>query len=216
MIERNGLLIAFEGIDGTGKSTQVNLMKTMLEEMGLKVVIYKEPTNETEAGKKIRASYVEGRVSLEKELAWFIEDRQWNVSTRVLPAITEGKIVFLDRYFFSTACYQGVRKNGDWKTILEMNREKFPEPDLTVIFDLDPEIARKRIMKSRKESNTFEGLDYLVSVRNLFLEIYSTDKNGHYLLIDSSQEIADIASKLFVKIYELVKRQSLVKNSLGF
>ncbi|NHJ32401.1 MAG: dTMP kinase, partial [Asgard group archaeon] len=141
MEQRKGIFIAFEGIDGTGKTTMALNLKERLEKLGYSVVIYKEPTNETEAGKKIRASYLEERATLEQELEWFIEDREWNVNTRILPALAENKIVFLDRYFFSTACYQGVRKSKDWISILELNRKKFPEPDLTIIFDLDVQVA---------------------------------------------------------------------------
>lgn len=210
MTKKEGLLIAFEGIDGTGKSTQVNLLKELLEELDITVRIYKEPTEKTKAGKKIRSSYVEKRASVEQELAWFIEDREWNVSERIMPSLEKGEVVFLDRYFFSTACYQGVRKNGDWESILELNRKKFPEPDLTIIFDLKPEIARERILSNRSKSNTFEGLEYLTKVRNLFLEIYNTDKKGTYLLINSNLAIAEITSMIFIKIYELLKKNSMI------
>ena len=95
MEQKKGFFIAFEGIDGTGKTTMAKLLKERLEAIGHSVVMYKEPTNETEAGKKIRASYVEERASLDQELQWFIEDREWNVTTRILPALAENKIVFL-------------------------------------------------------------------------------------------------------------------------
>ncbi|MHA1211870.1 MAG: dTMP kinase [Candidatus Heimdallarchaeota archaeon] len=214
MDKTTGLLIAFEGIDGTGKSTIAKLLKDKLVAIGYNVVIFKEPTNETEAGKKIRASYSEGRVSLEQELQWFIEDRAWNVKTRIQPALKQNKIVFLDRYFFSTACYQGARMNGDWTGILQTNRSQFPEPDLTIIFDLDPEIALDRIMKDRNESNTFEGLDYLTQVRGLFLEIYTNDEIGNYLKVDSTKSIEEISLEIFITIQHLILERLLAQNEL--
>jgi len=211
--QKKGLLIAFEGIDGTGKTTLAQMLKERLEALGHSVVMFKEPTNETEAGKKIRASYVEGRASLDIELQWFIEDREWNVTTRILPALAENKIVFLDRYFFSTACYQGVRKNNDWFSILELNRKKFPEPDLTIIFDLDVQLAVKRIMRERSNANTFEGMQNLRDVRALFLEMYQLDTIGNYLLINAEKSIEEILELLYAKLLELINKTPLKESS---
>ena len=213
MEQKKGLLIAFEGIDGTGKTTLALMLKKRLEALGHSVVMFKEPTNETEAGKKIRSSYVEGRASLDMELQWFIEDREWNVTTRILPALAENKIVFLDRYFFSTACYQGVRKNNDWFSILELNRKKFPEPDLTIIFDLDVQLAVKRIMRERSNANTFEGMQNLRDVRALFLEIFQLDTIGNYLLINAEKSIEEILELLYAKLLELIKKAPLKESS---
>jgi dTMP kinase len=211
--ERNGLFIVLEGIDGTGKTTQAKLLKKRLVKLGYKVAIFKEPTNETDAGKKIRTSYTTERPTLETELEWFIEDRDWNVKTRVLPALESKQIVILDRYFYSTACYQGARKDGEWRNILALNRSMFPEPDLTVIFDLDPQIAIERITRTRKSSNTFEGIEYLVKVRDLFLEMYNKDTHGNYFLIDASQRIKKIFRQLFERVLPLIGNKNL-KNSL--
>ncbi|MCK5158139.1 MAG: dTMP kinase [Candidatus Heimdallarchaeota archaeon] len=213
MEQKKGLLIAFEGIDGTGKTTIAQMLKERLEALGQSVVMFKEPTNETEAGKKIRASYLEGRASLDIELQWFIEDREWNVTTNILPALAENKIVFLDRYFFSTACYQGVRKNNDWISILELNRKKFPEPDLTIIFDLDVQLAVKRIMRERSNANTFEGMQNLRDVRALFLEIFQLDTIGNYLLINAEKSIEEILELLFAKLLELLDKDPLKESS---
>jgi len=207
LVINTGILIAFEGIDGTGRTTIAKILKEKFDTLGFKVVIFKEPTNETTAGKKIRESYHKGRVSIDEELQWFIEDREWDVNHNILPALAANKLVFLDRYYFSTACYQGVRKEGDWQSILESNRDKFPEPDLTIIFELHPEIALERIMKNRKKSNTFEGLDYLIAVQDLFLQIYHNDTIGNYLLIDSTKCIEDITLIISEKIVDLIEEK---------
>ncbi len=211
MLLSNGILIAFEGIDGTGKTSIISALLKRLTDDGFSVVTFKEPTNETEAGKKIRNSYFDGRASLEEELQWFIDDREWNVKERILPSLAEKKIVLMDRYFFSTACYQGVRMNDDWSGILKTNRLKFPEPDLTIIIDVDPRISQQRIVKDRQKSNTFEELDYQRSVRRLFLEIIKKDPIGIFLLIDGEVPLIEIIDSLYLRIKQFIKEKEIEK-----
>ncbi len=211
MLLSNGILIAFEGIDGTGKTSIIHVLLERLTNDGFNVVTFKEPTNETEAGKKIRTSYSDGRVSLEDELQWFIDDREWDVKERILPSLAEKKIVLMDRYFFSTACYQGVRMNDDWISILKTNRSMFPEPDLTIIIDVDPRISQQRILKDRQKSNTFEELDYQRNVRKLFLEIINKDSTGNYLLLDGEVPLDEIIDILYLRIKQFIKEKEIEK-----
>jgi len=201
---KKGLFVVFEGIDGTGKTSLIKILKTILEQEKYSIVVLKEPTNATEAGKKIRESYVAGRVPFEEELQWFIDDREWNVNTNILPALEAESIILQDRYFFSTASYQGVRKNDDWVSIIAINRAMFPEPDLTIVIDVEPETALKRITKDRVKENSFEALENLRKVRNLFLEIANYDFDGNFLLIDGSKTLEEIAEEIHLKIQELI------------
>lgn len=210
MLLRKGLLIALEGIDGSGKTTLAKSTKERLEKQGLSVVIFKEPTDQTEAGKKIRQSYHDKRPSPQKELEWFIEDREWDVTNRILPALAQKKIVFLDRYYYSTACYQGIRMKNDWEKILKINRERFPEPDLTIIIDVPPKIALSRISSNRHYQTSFEKLSELDKIRKLFLKIYEEDKQGNFKLLDGKQELQKLEEELFEIITELVSC-SLIK-----
>ncbi len=207
----NGILIALEGIDGTGKTSIIAVLQKRLTDDGFSVVTFKEPTNETVAGKKIRNSYIAGRVSLEEELQWFIDDREWDVKERILPSLVEKKIVLMDRYFFSTACYQGARMNDDWSSILKTNRAKFPEPDLTIIIDVDPGIAQQRIVKDRQKSNTFEELDYQRNVRQLFMEIIKKDPIGIFLLVDGEAPLIEIIDNLYLRIKLFIKEKEIEK-----
>ncbi len=211
MLLSNGILIAFEGIDGTGKTSIIRVLLERLTKDGFSAVTFKEPTNETEAGKKIRTSYSDGRVSLEDELQWFIDDREWDVKERILPSLAEKKIVLMDRYFFSTACYQGVRMNDDWYSILKTNRSMFPEPDLTIIIDVDPRISQQRILKDRQKSNTFEELDYQRNVRRLFIEIINKDSIGNYLLLDGEAPLDEIIDALYLRIKQFIKEKEIEK-----
>ena len=202
--QKKGLFVVFEGIDGTGKTSLIKMLKAILEQEKYSIVVLKEPTNETEAGSKIRESYNSGRVPFEEELQWFIDDREWNVNANILPALKEGHIILQDRYFFSNASYQGVRKNDDWASIIAINRTMFPEPDLTIIIDVEPEIALERITKDRVKENSFEALENLRKVRNLFLEIVNYDIDGNFLLIDGSKTLEEIAEEIHLNIQELI------------
>jgi dTMP kinase len=103
-----GLLIVFEGIDGTGKSTQMSLLARYLREKDLAVIETREPTN-GQFGQQIRALYTNRNgVSPEQELELFLNDRLEHVENVLKPALHEGKIILCDRYFLSTAAYQGV------------------------------------------------------------------------------------------------------------
>jgi dTMP kinase len=104
---KKGLLIVFEGIDGTGKSTQMSLLATALRQQGLEVLETREPTM-GKFGQQIRALYNNRNgVTPEQELELFLADRREHVQNLLMPALMEGKIVLCDRYFLSTAAYQG-------------------------------------------------------------------------------------------------------------
>lgn len=103
-----GKLIAFEGIDGTGKSTQIKMLADRLTAEGLSVLSTREPTDGT-FGKKIRELFVSReKVSPDEELALFMDDRREHVTSVIEPALAKGMIVLTDRYYFSTAAYQGA------------------------------------------------------------------------------------------------------------
>ena len=102
----SGTLIAMEGIDGAGKTTQVDLLVEFLRSAGVRVVRSKEPTDGP-WGKKIRHSAANGRMTLEQEIEAFVDDRKEHVQNVIAPALNDGQTVVLDRYFYSTIAYQG-------------------------------------------------------------------------------------------------------------
>src|SRR4051794_4247303 len=103
-----GILIAVEGIDGAGKTTQVTRLCAALADVGETVVRSKEPTNGPH-GRRLRESAQTGRMNADEELQTFIADRREHVETVIRPALERGETVILDRYFYSTVAYQGVR-----------------------------------------------------------------------------------------------------------
>ena len=166
---RKGLLIAIEGIDGAGKTTQARLLREYLQSRGYCVVLSKEPT-EGPWGRKIRTLAREGRhrATPQQELEYFIRDRQSHVQDVVLPALQRGCIVILDRYYFSTMAYQGA-SGLDPQAIRRRNEAFAPAPDLLIVLDVPPSLGRSRIRHGRNETpNAFEGEDFLARVRALF------------------------------------------------
>ncbi|MEK0451860.1 MAG: hypothetical protein RL088_4128, partial [Verrucomicrobiota bacterium] len=125
-----------EGIDGAGKSTVIRRMLAYLAEAGRECVTSFEPTRGP-WGMKLRQSMIEGRLSLEEELELFLKDRAEHVENLILPALRQGKVVILDRYYISTAAYQGARGvSPEW--VLMTNEQFAPKPDLVLLLDFDP------------------------------------------------------------------------------
>lgn len=168
IVLKKGCLIVFEGIDGTGKSTQLQLLQKHLTiGLGLNVVSTREPTEGT-YGREIRALYNnrEG-VTLEEELSLFIKDRQDHVKTLIEPALAEKKVILCDRYYLSTIAYQGAA-GADIEAIARLN-DFAPEPDLALLFQLSPDNSIKRITQERGDSlNDFEQKESLKKVAEIF------------------------------------------------
>jgi dTMP kinase len=166
----DGLFIVFEGLDGAGKTTQVHLLATRLQQCGYDVVRLKEPT-EGYWGQKLRRLAQHGRqhVSLETELTWFLEDRRQDVAENITPALARGRIVVLDRYYFSTMAYQGAR-GGDPHHIRQLNEAFAPPPDLLFLLDIAPAQGLQRVQQQRIPDE-FERLDYLEHVAALFAQM---------------------------------------------
>ena len=164
---KRGLLIAFEGIDGTGKSTQLPLLADWLRGQGCAVVETREPTDGP-YGREIRALYRDrSRVSRERELELFVLDRRQHVTECILPALEQGRIVLTDRYYFSTAAYQGAG-GSDPAAIFAANAFA-PEPDLVLLLTLPVGEGVARIRDLRGETlNDFEQQEQLEKVAARF------------------------------------------------
>jgi dTMP kinase len=165
-----GTFIVFEGIDGTGKSTQIELLAETLEETGQEVVVTREPT-EGVFGQQIRAHYQNrSALSAAEELELFIKDRREHVETLITPSLEAGKIVLCDRYFLSTAAYQGAAGCSPAAIIA---RHRFaPEPDLAIIIEVDPRTCVDRITRKRGDPlNDFEEFESLKKVDSIFKQM---------------------------------------------
>ena len=196
-----GWLIVFEGIDGTGKSTQCREMEAYLNKLEIPVTRLREPTDGI-WGQKIRKILNDGRGDLtrEEELSWFIKDRQEDVEKNILPALNLNKVVLMDRYYYSTAAYQGAL-GLDPQNILRENENFAPIPDRTYVFTVPPEECLARIESSRESHSSFEKLDYLNQVQKIF---DSFDEN-HIKRIISSGTIKDIHTQLCEDVHHLIE-----------
>lgn len=162
-----GILIVFEGIDGTGKSTQLNLLARSLEKKGYSVITTREPTNGI-YGQKIRNLYKNrDDVSQEKELDLFLKDRREHVKSLLVPGLAEKKVILCDRYYLSTIAYQGAA--GFDTTEIAKKNDFAPEPDLAILFQMSPKISIERIIEKRGDIlNDFEQEENLEKVAKIF------------------------------------------------
>ena len=164
-----GLFIVIEGIDGTGKSTQARRLGEWLASQGREVVLSREPTAGP-WGQKVRESAATGRLSPEDELEYFLNDRREHVAELIAPSLAAGKIVVLDRYYFSTMAYQGARGFAPAE-IRRKNEEFAPVPDLLLIMDLAVDAALERIGARGDTANEFEKRENLERCREIFLSL---------------------------------------------
>lgn len=196
MGEKRGRLVVFEGIDGSGKTTISKLVASRLIDQNIEVVWLREPSD-SRWGQKIRdLASQKDSIPISEELHYFQEDRKWDVETNIKPALSQAKTVILDRYFFSTACYQGAR-GLDLNEILAQNREFAPEPDLVFIIDVDVDTALQRIRKNREaEVRLFEKRDFLTKVRQNYLGI----KGDHIHIINGCQPPQEVLAEVMDKL----------------
>jgi dTMP kinase len=190
------VLLALEGIDGSGKSTLGRRLAEALRAQGYTVSLFREP-GDSEFGAELRRIFVEGRdVTPEEEMKLFLEDRRLDVRDNIGPALERGEVVIMDRYYLSSVVYQGAL-GLDPAMILAANLEIAPEPDLTVVFDLDPAVALRRIRAARGDANTFEDASYLTSVRELYRRYVDGDR---VQLLDAARDFEPVLDELVMRV----------------
>jgi dTMP kinase len=165
---RRGLLIVLEGIDGSGKTTQARRLLGRLRYRGRKAVFFREPTLGKWGRAIKRMAARADSLTPEEELDLFVKDRRENVARNLEPALAAGKVVVLDRYYFSTIAYQGA-KGIDARRIRRMNEAFAVRPDLVIVLDVDAGAGLARIRGRKTRDELFEREDYLARVRGIFL-----------------------------------------------
>ena len=162
------MLVNLEGIDGCGKSTQSKLLLEKLEGKGEKVIILKEPTKRPHGQKLWDVLHGKRKASNEEILELFVLDRKQHVEEKIQPALDDGTVVLMDRYYYSSMAYQ-VAGGIDVEEI----REKHvfaPRPDVVLIFDLPVSVALERV-KGHSDADEFEKEEHLEKVREAYLDL---------------------------------------------
>lgn len=192
-----GLFITFEGADGCGKTTQLNLLEKYLKDKGLDVIVTREPGAKG-LGEKFREILLnyDGIVSDRCESFLFLADRAQNIDTIVKPAVSSGKIVLCDRHIDSSVAYQGYGRGLDIQQIKNLNTIAAGGmlPDLTLVFDIDIETSMQRVgnNKDRMENS---GNEFFNRVRNGYLELAKQEPD-RIKVVDSTSSIDDIHNKV--------------------
>jgi len=170
-----GILVAYEGIDGSGKTTQSKLAAGRLREIGYPVHWTREPTDGP-YGKEIRRLVNEGKADNGEEVfRLFHEDRKEHSSQEIFPNLVNHRIVITDRYYFSSYAYQGAM-GVDADRILDLSEKAFPKPDLVVWIDVPVDTALERIRASRPHGfDSFEKKEFLEKVRSNYARFKQRD-----------------------------------------
>jgi len=201
---KKGILVAIEGIDGSGKTTHAELLKDALQKDGYSVTLLHEPT-EGKWGKKIAELVIEGldNISPKTEFELFCKDRMEDVKNNIKPALERKNIVVMDRYYFSNIAYQGAK--GLDPDFIEKENMFAPRPDLVVILDLPPETAISRIKNRASKPNLFEREKYLTKVRAIFRLRFS--KRSYVKILDGEQPIDFVSDKIREFLQPLIAKQ---------
>jgi len=206
-----GIFIAFEGGEGTGKSTQSKMLKKWLEQEGEEVVLSREPggTDLGQGLRKILLGHETGAISPRAEALLYAADRAHHVFSLIRPALDRGDVVITDRYFDSSIAYQGAGRVLQPNEVARISRWATESlfPTLTIIIDMPAEVGLGRL-KSRDRLEA-EPLAFHERVRNEFLQIASMDPE-RYLIVDGLQEIDEIHEQIISRVGELpaLKRNS--------
>ena len=194
----DGLFITFEGIDGSGKSTQSQLLYDALNDLGISVIQTREPGGSIGA-EIIRSLLVSGdtdRWSAETEILLFTAARRDHLEKTIQPALTKNQIVICDRFVDSTRVYQGVARADLRQTVDELHSIIIKkEPDITFIIDTDPEKSLTRGLARNSGEDRFEefGLEFQKKLRNGFRELSKTEKSRCHLIngMRSKEEVSN-------------------------
>ena len=202
--KQKGLFITFEGADGCGKTTQIDLLNKYLKSKNKQTLLTREP-GAAGLGEKIREILLnyDGEVSPQCESFLFLADRAQHVNCIIKPALDEGKIVLCDRHTDSTVAYQGYGRMLDIDRINLLNNIATGglKPDLTIVFDIDVETSMQRVGKNKDRMES-AGIEFFKRVKNGFLEIAKKEPD-RVKVINSSDTIENIHKQVVELIEKL-------------
>jgi len=205
-LKKTGIFITFEGIDGSGKSTQVKYLANRLMTLGREVVLTREPGGSTGA-EEIRSLVLEGapeRWSAETEILLFTAARRDHMEKLILPALEDGKIVICDRFADSTRMYQGLTR-GDLRSTVDSLTDLMikRQPDLTILIDMDPELGHRRAKARNTKEERFEdfGVDLQRRMRGGFLQL-AKEFPDRIRIVNGNQSVEDLSEEIYGVVQE--------------
>ena len=221
-MEQDYIFITLEGIDGSGKSSQIQLIKDILKKQGIECVLNKEPGG-TEIGSKIREVFLYSKGLNEKltedaNMMLVVSAMNQSLNYKIKPALDEGKAVISDRFIDSTIAYQGSSSPENEKKAL-MLKDTFlkVEPSLTLLFDLPAELANERIrqrdiMTGNKVKDNLEskGIKYFNKVREKYLQM--SKNNPRFKIIDASKPVTDVSCQVESVVKKYLNELKINKN----
>jgi dTMP kinase len=203
--------IALEGIDGSGKSTQVKLLSDKLKKEGFKIYTTFEPTD-SPIGSVIKNIFRHRIEADHRTIAGlYVADRLdhlLNKTNGILKKMEEGYTVVTDRYYFSSYAYQGTHMSMDWVIQANSLSAELLRPDLTIFIDVQPEVSMQRLSEGRDMIQLYESLENLHNVRSKYLEAFDKLKNEEKVFItDGNRPVDAIANDVWTKVHSLLKPQ---------
>ncbi|MCX6722217.1 MAG: dTMP kinase [Candidatus Staskawiczbacteria bacterium] len=198
--EYKGKFIVVEGLDGSGKSAQVDLLVEYLKQQGKEVIVTREPTMESEAGRKIKQALRKEIIIEPLELqTLYVQDRKEHLENKVIPALKQGKFVVSSRYAPSTFAY-GHSDGLDVNLLVKMNNS-FLLPDLTIIIDVNPESCVKRIEGRGEEKELFEQKEKLTKVNEIYKKL--SEIMGNVVYVNGEKTIPEVFENVKKEINKL-------------
>ena len=209
-----GIFITFEGIDGSGKTTQIELMNSFLKQSGFDVVLTREPGG-TDIGDKIRGILLDSKniqMSYRAETLLFLASRAELVSKVIQPSLNQGKIVICDRFFDSTIAYQGIARQLGAEKILDMSLWATENiiPDLTFLLSIDVWECENRLKNGKKKKDRIEKeeIDFKSKIQEGYMQLAGKNKE-RFVIVDGCLDIESV--------FAVVKSNTLrVLKSKGF
>jgi dTMP kinase len=201
MSAKKGILIVFEGIDGAGKSTQARLLLKRLRSLGFAAVSFREPTRGRWGREIKRLAKRADSLSPEEELTLFLKDREENVRRNLRPALARGKIIVLDRYYYSTIAYQGA-KGLDPDRIRRLNERFAVKPDLVFVLDIRAGEGLGRIHHRKRKDLLFERERYLRKVGRIFRGLMGR----RFVHLDAGRPKDELHAQVEARVLRLLKR----------
>ena len=195
----SGRFIVFEGIDGAGKSTQIEKLRQKLVSEGRKVFITAEPTASVTGGILRDALSGNYKRSASELAAMFLSDRVFhnvNESVGINQALEKGFDVISDRYYYSSFAYQGLDSDIDWVIDMNLNCPDIRRPDLCIFLDLDAEKSKSRIDTNRATVEIFEKEEILNKIRGKFFDVFRRLPDENIAVIDASGTVDEVAEKI--------------------